>query len=93
MISYLMAYLLDGSGLIHWIRDLESEMHSNMRFVVKWPSKMQEECFFFVFGRGEQLFSDGIEEIPGGCRNLLPRPDLTSLKVRGRTLMSSKREF
>jgi hypothetical protein len=41
---------------------------------------------FFVFGRGGQLFSGGFEKIPGGGKFFvggLPRPNLTSLKVRG----------
>jgi len=56
----------------------------NMGFVVKRPSRMQEQ-YFFVFGRGGQLFSGGFEKIPGGGINFAgggPRPDLTPPIVR-----------
>jgi hypothetical protein len=49
-----------------------------MEFVVKRPSRMQEQCFFFVFGRGKKLFSDGFDKNPGGGKNFtggLPPPE------------------
>jgi hypothetical protein len=47
-----------------------------MGFVVKRPSRMQEQSFF-IFGRGGQLFSGGFEKIPGWGKNFaagLPPP-------------------
>ena len=47
-----------------------------MGFVVKRPSRMQEQSFF-VFGRDGHLFSGRCEKISGGGRNFaagLPPP-------------------
>jgi hypothetical protein len=47
-----------------------------MGFVVKRPSRMQEQSFF-VFGRDGHLFSGGFEKNSGGGRNFaagLPPP-------------------
>ena len=66
-----------------------------MGFVVKRPSRMQEQIFF-VFGRGGQLFSGGFEKIPGGGRNFAgggPRPDLTPPIVRRGVLSVRRREI
>jgi hypothetical protein len=50
-----------------------------MRFVVKWPTRMQGEIFFEV-GRGGQHVAFKLKNKIGG----LPNPDLTSRKfVRG----------
>jgi hypothetical protein len=40
-----------------------------MGFVVKRPSRMQEQ-FFFVFGRDGHLFSGGFEKIRAGAEIL-----------------------
>ena len=56
-----------------------------MRFVVKWPSRMQSNVFF-VFRQGMQLFSGGFEKIPDGGRNFaggLPPPESGSLSSWG----------
>ena len=50
----------------------------DMRLVVKQPSRMQEQCFFFVFGQGRQLFWGKFKKIPGGAKIFaggLPPPE------------------
>ena len=50
----------------------------NMGFVVKQPSRMQGQCFFFKLGGVDNNFQSGSKFSREGC----PRPDLTTPIVR-----------
>ena len=51
MKSQSIAYLLLGSAHINWNLDLAGEVHLNMGFLVKRPSKKQRQCYFPKLGK------------------------------------------
>ena len=75
MKSQSIAYLFNGSEHIYWDLSLESAL--NMTFIVKWPSRIEGQCFFQSWMLEDINFQSGSKTYWEGY----PRPDLTPPKV------------
>ena len=94
MKSQSIAYLLNGSEHMYWIWNLEDEVHSIWDlWVIKRPSRMQEQWFFQNRTDGKKTVFNRILKIlifwTDGC----PCPNLRPKKIWGGGDLSSSQNY